>query len=154
MPLAQASAGRADRVPRMDQRQSPPTLTIRRASWRQAGEGRGARGLVDTPPDDSPLANKRRICYARWSAMAVQTCSVTFTDPRGVRHTVDVLAESLFEAAALGVAALKKDGWTDPVGPATTLQVEVRSPAIKHVVSVLQVERWLHGATTSPNERV
>ena len=86
--------------------------------------------------------------------MAVQTCSVTFIDPRGVRHTVDVLAESLFEAAALGLAALKKDGWTDQVGPATKLEVEVRAPAVKHAVSVLQVERWLQGATTSPNERV
>jgi hypothetical protein len=86
--------------------------------------------------------------------MAVQTCSVTFIDPRGVRHTVDVLAESLFEAAALGLAALKKDGWTEPVGPATKLEVEVRSPAVKHAVSVLQIQRWLHGATSSPNERV
>jgi hypothetical protein len=86
--------------------------------------------------------------------MAVQTCSVTFIDPRGVRHTVDVVAESLFEAAALGLAALKKDGWTDQVGPATKLEVEVRPPAVKHAVSVLQIERWLHGATTSPNERV
>lgn len=86
--------------------------------------------------------------------MAVHTCSVTFTDPRGVRHTVDVLAESLFEAAAMGLAALTKDGWTDPVAPATKLEVEVRPPAVKHAVSVLQIQRWLQGATTSPNERV
>jgi hypothetical protein len=86
--------------------------------------------------------------------MAVQTCSVTFTDPRGIRHTVEVLAESLFEAAALGLAAQKKDGWTEPVGPATKLEVEVRPPAVKHAVSVLQIQRWLQGATTSPNDRV
>ncbi len=86
--------------------------------------------------------------------MGVQTCSVTFIDPRGVRHTVDVLAESLFEAAALGLAALKKDGWTDPIGSATRLEVEVRPPAVKHAVSVMQIQRWLQGATTSPNERV
>jgi hypothetical protein len=86
--------------------------------------------------------------------MAVQTCSVTFIDSRGVRHTVDVLADSLFEAAALALAALKKDGWTDPIGPATRLEVEVRAPAVKHAVSVIQIERWLQGATTSPNERV
>jgi hypothetical protein len=86
--------------------------------------------------------------------MAVQTCSVTFIDPPGIRHTVDVLADSLFEAAALGLLALKKDGWTGPVGPATKLEVEVRAPAVKHVVSVLQIERWLQGAATSPNERV
>ena len=86
--------------------------------------------------------------------MAVQTCSVTFIDPRGIRHTVDVLAESLFEAAALGLAALKKDGWTELAGPATKLEIEVRPPSVRHAVSVMQIQRWLQGATTSPNERV
>ena len=88
------------------------------------------------------------------STMPVQTCGVSFVDSRGVRHTVDVLAESLFEAAALGLAAFKKDGWTDPVGPATKIEVEVRTPAVRHSVSILQVQRWLQGATPSPNERV
>jgi hypothetical protein len=86
--------------------------------------------------------------------MAVQTCSVTVIDSRGVRHTVDVLAESLFEAAALGVAALKNDGWTDPIGPATKVEVDVRTPAVRHSVSILQLQRWLQGATISPNERI
>jgi len=86
--------------------------------------------------------------------MPLQTCSVTLTDARGIRHTVDVTAESLFEAAGLGLAALKKDGWTDPIAPATKLEVEVRHPAVRHSVSVLQIQRWLQGATISPNERV
>jgi hypothetical protein len=79
---------------------------------------------------------------------------VTFTDGRGVRHTVDVTAESLFEAAALALATLKGDGWTDPIGPATCLEVEVRNPAVRHAVTVLQIQRWIQGATSSPNERV
>lgn len=90
----------------------------------------------------------------RFPAVAVQTCSVTFTDSRGIRHTVVVSAESLFEAAILGLAALKKDGWTDPIGPATGLEIEVRPPSVRHTVTVIQIERWLQGATVSPNERV
>lgn len=86
--------------------------------------------------------------------MSLQTCSVTLTDARGIRHTVDVTAESLFEAAGLALAAFKKDGWTDPIGPATKLDVEVRHPSVRHSVSVLQIQRWLQGATISPNERV
>ena len=86
--------------------------------------------------------------------MAIQTCSVTVTDARGVRHTVDVTAESLFEAAALALTTLRSDGWTDPVGPATKLDVEVRPPAVRHSVSVLQIHRWIQGATSSPDERV
>jgi len=67
---------------------------------------------------------------------------------------VDVTADSLFEAAATALAIFKKDGWTDPVGSAARLEVEVREPAVTHTVSVLQIQRWLQGATTSPNERV
>jgi hypothetical protein len=86
--------------------------------------------------------------------MAVHTCSVTLTDARGVQHTVDVTAESLFEAAAQALVVFTRDGWTDPVGPATTLAVEVRAPSVRHSVTVLQIHRWLAGATSSPNERV
>jgi hypothetical protein len=35
--------------------------------------------------------------------VAAETCLVTVTDVRGIRHTVEVQAESLFEAAALEV---------------------------------------------------
>jgi hypothetical protein len=86
--------------------------------------------------------------------MGVRTCSVTASDARGIRHTVEVTAESLFEAAALALTAFRNDGWTDPIGPATKLDVEIRQPVVRHSVSVLQIERWIQGATSSPNERV
>lgn len=67
---------------------------------------------------------------------------------------MDVTADSLFEAAAIALAVFKKDAWTDPVGSAARLEVEVREPPVKHTVTVLQIQRWLQGATSSPNERV
>ncbi len=79
---------------------------------------------------------------------------VSIRDIRGIRHSIEVTAASLFEAAAMGLAALKNDPWTDPIGTAATLEIEVREPAVRHTVSVLQIERWLQGATSSPNERV
>src|SRR5262249_48818486 len=36
-------------------------------------------------------------------------CLVSFVGPTGVRHSVEVSAESLYEAGALGVAALRAD---------------------------------------------
>ena len=36
-------------------------------------------------------------------AMAPKTCMVTLTDVRGSRHSVEVLAESPFDAPALGM---------------------------------------------------
>jgi hypothetical protein len=79
---------------------------------------------------------------------------VTLTDTQGIRHAVDVTAESLYEAAATALAIFKKNGWTDPVGSAARLEVEVREPGVKHTVTVLQIQRWLQGAAPSPNERV
>jgi hypothetical protein len=34
---------------------------------------------------------------------------------------VEVTAESIYEAAALGVSALKSDGWADAIAPGTEL---------------------------------
>src|SRR5437762_4644236 len=87
--------------------------------------------------------------------VARRTCAVTFTDAQGVRHTAEVAADSLFEAAVLAIQILKRDGSiTDTIGAATKLEVEVREPATKHTGTMLQIQRWLDGATPSPNERV
>ena len=86
--------------------------------------------------------------------MAGQICVVSVTKAVGIKHAVEVQAESLFEAAALALAALKKEGWTDPIGAATRLEVEVRPPAVRQTVSVMQLQRWLASAASSPAERI
>jgi hypothetical protein len=48
----------------------------------------------------------------------------------------------------------KGDPWIERVGPATVFDVEVREPATKHAITLQQIERWLDGATASPNEGV
>ena len=77
---------------------------------------------------------------------------MSFADQRGIRHTVDVQAESLFEAAVLAVQTVREDPWLERIGPATVLDVEVRQPATRHAVTLRQVERWLAGATPNPTE--
>src|SRR5688572_30389112 len=84
--------------------------------------------------------------------MPAKACSVSFTGPSGVRHSVEVEAESLYEAAVLGVRRLNQNIWSENVGPATVLDIEVREPGSRHSISLQQVERWLAGATTNPNE--
>jgi hypothetical protein len=44
--------------------------------------------------------------------MAVRSCKVTITDLDGVAHTVDVTAATLYEAVALGMAAIRTDEWS------------------------------------------
>jgi hypothetical protein len=82
----------------------------------------------------------------------LRSCTVSFTGPSGVRHSVEVMGESLYEAAVLGLNALKSDGWVDVVAPGTTLQVQVREPATTHDISVAQLRRWCDGIAVSPDE--
>ena len=60
--------------------------------------------------------------------MPTRICAVSFADVRGIRHTVEVQAESLLEAAILAVRTFRSDPWIEHVGPATILDIEVREP--------------------------
>jgi hypothetical protein len=86
------------------------------------------------------------------SVVPLRSCMVSFTGPTGVRHSVEVMGESLYEAAAVGLNALKNDGWVEVIAPGTTLQVQVREPATTHEISVAQLRRWCDGIAVSPDE--
>ena len=88
----------------------------------------------------------------RSAAVAHRTCTVSFSGPSGIRHSVDVTAESVYEAAALGVSALKKSGWADTVALGTELEIQVRDPRTCHRITVHQIHRWCDGIATSPDE--
>jgi hypothetical protein len=70
-------------------------------------------------------------------------CVVSFTGVSGIRHSVDVTAESLYEAAVLAVTRFRKDTWGEAIGPGTKLDIEVRDTSTTHSVTWQQVERWL-----------
>lgn len=84
--------------------------------------------------------------------MAVRPCIVSYVDHRQIRHAAEVQAESLYEAAVVAIKLFREDPWLEKIGPSTVLDVEVREPGTKHALSLQQVERWLAGATTNPNE--
>src|SRR6185295_4796872 len=90
--------------------------------------------------------------YAIFLAVPPRSCTVTFTGPSGISHSIEVVGESLYEAAVLGLYALKTDGWVETVAPGTTLKVQVREPATTHSVSVAQLRRWCDGIAVSPDE--
>ena len=86
--------------------------------------------------------------------MTTKACTVSFTGPSGVRHSVNVTAESLYEAAVLGLSLLKAGDWVDPIAPGTQLDVEVKHPATTHSVSIKQLQRWVDGVAVSPDETI
>ena len=84
--------------------------------------------------------------------MPTRFCTVSFQDARGIRHGVDVEAESLYEAVVLAVSRFRQDPWAPQVNISTVLEVDVREPSTKHSISLQHVERWLGGVSAKPSE--
>jgi len=76
---------------------------------------------------------------------------VSFIGTSGIRHGVDVEAESLYEAAVKAIARFREDPWMEQVGTATSLDIDVRESAMKHSLTLKQVESWLASTSTSPH---
>ena len=84
-------------------------------------------------------------------SVLMAACVVSFVDTEGIRHTVEVEAESLFEAAALAMRTFKQHD-CEP-GPITKLEVEIRS-AVTHTVTPKRLHQWLEGGAKNPKEAV
>ena len=59
--------------------------------------------------------------------MAQKTCRVTISDMDGIDHTAHVVADTLYEAVARGIVALKANGWTGDGGKKATTRHRQRS---------------------------
>jgi len=83
-----------------------------------------------------------------------RTCVVSFVDSGGIRHSVEVAAESLYEAAALAVREFRRHPCVDDVEPGavTPLSIRVKPPATTHEVSIRQLERWTASTPKRPRE--
>ena len=82
------------------------------------------------------------------------SCKVSFTDGAGLTHTVAVVAESLYEAAARAIAEFKKSGFAfAEVGPATRLTITVEAPTTSHELPVAKLQSWLDTNGNTPRER-
>ena len=109
-------------------------------------------GLADCIKEDIySLANKRRICYA--FRVVLRTCTVAVKDLREVEHSVEVTAETLYEAIATALAALQQDNWVGEIGQGFTMvTVVVQQPPVKHEVKMKDFVSWLGRQGRSPAE--
>lgn len=78
-------------------------------------------------------------------------CIVSFVDLDGIRHSVEVEADGLYEAATLAFVSFRKHDLQP--GPNTQIEVEVRSP-ITHTVTWSKVTDWLHRGVRTPKEAI
>ena len=85
--------------------------------------------------------------------MAVKSCRVTVTDLEGVSHTAQVTATTLYEAVALGLAAVRGDEWVSGIPEGlSTVRVSVTNLPVEHAVKVRDFTRWLERKGGSPRE--
>ena len=71
-----------------------------------------------------------------------------------MRHSVEVAASSLYEAAVIALKEFRSGQLTVVfTGRGTKLNVEVRVPAESHEITVAQVESWLQSRGKSPQEQ-
>jgi hypothetical protein len=84
--------------------------------------------------------------------VAEKLCQVSFSDLDGFRHSVEVSADSLYEAAVLAVHTFKKHEF-EPA-PGTPLEIEVKGPSVVHTVTLKRVHDWLNCSAKTPRDRV
>jgi hypothetical protein len=85
--------------------------------------------------------------------VAVRTCRVTCIDPRGVEHTIQVSAQSLYEAVAQALRIFREDAWSEDLWQsAASLTVKISQPAVEHRVRIKDFTNWLDAAGKSPAE--
>ena len=79
------------------------------------------------------------------------SCIVSYLDTEGLRHTVEVEADSLYEAAVLAIRTFRQHN-CEP-GQASNLEVEVRTSVI-HSITPKKIYDWLNGGAKTPREAV
>jgi hypothetical protein len=82
-------------------------------------------------------------------------CTVSFIDPEGITHAVDVTAATLYEAAVLAVAEFRRVGLFEVrIGPGTRLRVAVKQPEATHEIQFGKLQEWLDDGARNSNEQV
>jgi hypothetical protein len=83
--------------------------------------------------------------------VALKARTVVVHDLNQIEHAIDVTAESLYEAIAQALAALRGHDWVGDIGKGlTTVTVKVRHPEVTHIVKIQDFENWLDRGCKSP----
>jgi hypothetical protein len=86
------------------------------------------------------MANTRR--NLRYTVCVASRCRVTYSDAEGI-HSVEVTADTLFEAVAQAVVEFKQDKTVStPPAPDTDFTVLVLRKPIEHVIRLKKIQDW------------
>lgn len=122
---------------------------------REPGRTEGRADIDDLEPDHNPNGEQEaNICAMIFPVGRTRTCLVSFCEAKGHgRFTVEVTAESMFEAAVRALHIFRREPWSmDAAYTTGYLEVEVKAPAVQYKVLVDDLERWLTAPGGSPRE--
>ena len=83
--------------------------------------------------------------------MTIRTCKLSCRDPQGVEHTVELSAQSVFEAVAQALRVFRAYELCD-LALAASVLVRIRQPEVEHRVQIWDFYNWLETAGRSPAE--
>ena len=81
----------------------------------------------------------------------MKQCVVSFLDIGGIRHSVEVQADSMHEAAAAALESFHEHDCSP--GRGSELEVQVRS-AVTHTITVKKLEDWANSSGASPRDAI
>jgi len=83
--------------------------------------------------------------------MSISRCIVRLKDYHNTEHSVEVYAESLYEAVLRGLSRLQDVGW-ESKGDETIqrVEVEIHQEPTRHVVDVPKLLKWVGEKSTYP----
>lgn len=85
--------------------------------------------------------------------MVLKACTVVVHDLNDTAHELDMTAETLYEAVAQPLAAVRGHDWVGDIGKGlTAVTVKVRNPEVTHIVKIPDFENWLNRGCKSPTE--
>ena len=84
--------------------------------------------------------------------MATRTCRVTIQDLDGVAHTVEVTANSLYEAVAQALVAIRGRDWVTGIADGLPVKVSVTEVRVEHEVKLGEFTKWLERKGGSPRD--
>jgi hypothetical protein len=84
--------------------------------------------------------------------MAVRTCKVSCRDAAGIEHSVQVTAQTLYEAVAQALRVFREHDWCgkDLRGSAASVLVKITPPEVEHRVRLRDFASWLESAGKKP----
>ncbi len=86
--------------------------------------------------------------------MSISKCIVRLKDCHDTEHSVEVYAESLYEAVLRGLSRLQDAGWeSDTNETIKRVEVEIHQEPTKHIVDVPKLLKWVQEDSMYPAQQ-